>query len=435
MTEQPVALSRRRFLVGAGASAAGALVVPSLWPRYAFATPGQPATGDALVVVFLRGGADGLTLVPPFSDAAGYQARRGAGSANSVAVAAPNPSNPNAALDLQATAGGHSFGLHPAMAGLKAVWDAGDLAIVHAAGLPSSESDTRSHFEAEAYWERASSSMAVTNGWLARHMTSAGITGALPAIAYDSAIPMSLRGNKGSMAMNSIESFNVEGFWDAELGNAALSHVYTTGTIDPLVQQGADTLAAVALVQAENPLQYDTHGVLYPDSGEGEWLGRGLREVACLLRADVGVRIACVDIGGWDHHDAMGPPAGGTTADFARGLSDALRAFHQDLGPLMNEVTVVTMSEFGRTIDINGSGGTDHGRGSALFVMGGAVNGGLYGNYPNGPLADGPDGDLEVQNDFRRPLAEILTKRLGNPAVASVFPGYTHPGDLGLCSP
>ena len=434
MTAQPVALSRRRFLVGAGASAAGALALPSLWPRYAFATPGEPATGDALVVVFLRGGADGLSLVPPFSDTTGYQALRGAGTAGSVAVAAPNASNPAAALDLQVTRSGHSFGLHPAMSGLKGVWDAGDLAIVHAVGMPSTESTSRSHFEATDYWERGSASLSVTNGWLARYMTSAGIGGAVPAIGYDSSVPMSLRGNKGAMAINSIESFNVGGFWDAGLGNDALSHVYTTGTIDPLMQQGADTLAAVALVEAENPLQYDTHAGLYPADGPGQWLGQGLREVACVLRSDIGLRIACVDLDGWDHHDAMGSPAGGLTAAFAGGLSDALTAFHEDLGALGNEVTVVTMSEFGRTIGVNGSGGTDHGRGSVMFVMGGSVNGGLYGNYPSGPLDDGPDGDLEVQNDFRRPLAEVVTKRLGNSTLGQVFPGYSHPGDLGLCN-
>jgi uncharacterized protein (DUF1501 family) len=429
---QPVELSRRRFLVGAGASAAGALALPSLWPRYAFATPGQPSSGDALIVVFLRGGADGLSLVPPFSDTAGYQALRGAGTAASVAVPPPNASNPAAALDLEVTASGHSFGLHPAMSGLKGVWDAGDLAIVHAAGMPASESSSRSHFEATDYWERASASHSVNNGWLARYLTSAGIGGGLPAISYDSAVPVSLRGNKGSMAMSSVESFNVEGFWDADLGNNALHHVYTTGTIDPLVQQGADTLSAVSLVQAADPLQYDTHAGLYPTEGAGERFALGLREVACLLRADIGLRVACVDLDGWDHHDAMGTPAGGVTADYARGLSDALTAFRQDLGPLMNEVTVVTMSEFGRTIALNGSGGTDHGRGSAMFVMGGAVNGGFYGDYPSGPLENGPDDDLEVQNDFRRPLAEIITKRLGGASLSTVFPGYTHPGDLGL---
>jgi uncharacterized protein (DUF1501 family) len=351
-----------------------------------------------------------------------------------VAVPAPNASNPAAALDLQVTRSGHSFGLHPAMHRLKGVWDAGDLAIVHAAGMPAVESSSRSHFEATDYWERGSASNSVANGWLARYLTAAGIGGALPAISYSSAIPMSLRGNKGSMAMNSIESFDVEGFWEPALGNDALSQVYATGTVDPLVQQGADTLAAVALVQAEDPLQYDTNGALYPTQGPGLWLGQGLREVACLLRSAVGMRVACVDLDGWDHHEAMGSPTAGVTAAYARGLSDALAAFHEDLGSLADEVTVVTMSEFGRSIELNGSGGTDHGRGSAMFVMGGSVNGGLYGNYPSGPLAHGPDWDLEVQNDFRRPLAEIVTKRMGNASLGQVFPGYSHPGDLGLCA-
>ena len=153
-----------------------------------------------------------------------------------------------------------------------------------------------------------------------------------------------------------------------------------------------------------------------------------------MLRADIGLRVACVDLHGWDHHDAMGTPVGGLTAAYAGGLSDALAAFREDLGSAMNEVTVVTMSEFGRTISVNGSGGTDHGRGSALFVMGGAVNGGLYGNYPSGPLEDGPEGDLEVQNDVRRVLAEVVIKRGGLAGLGDVFPGYAHPGDLGLCS-
>jgi uncharacterized protein (DUF1501 family) len=434
MTTTPVTLTRRRFLVGAGASAAGALVLPSLWPRYAFATPGDPAAGDVLVVLFLRGGADGLSLVPPFSDSA-YQHWRGAGTSNSVAIPPPDPLHPGStAIDLGVTNAGHHFGLHPTMTALKAVWDAGDLAIVHAAGMPASESDSRSHFEATDYWERGSASQGVSTGWLARYLLSAGIGGALPAIGYSSSLPVILRGHTGAMAMPSIDAFHVAGFWDAELAEGALNQVYVDGTIDPLVQQGHDTLDAVALVAAADPLQYDTHGALYPTQGPGEWVGRGLREVACLMRADVGMRVACVDMDGWDHHDAMGPASGGTTASFAAGLSSALAAFHQDLGPLMSEVTLVTVSEFGRCIAVNGNGGTDHGRGNAMFVMGGAVNGGLYGNYPAGPLEQGPEGDLTVANDFRTVLAELVTKRLGGADLATVFPGYSHPGDLGLAS-
>ncbi len=430
MSATSVTLSRRRFLVGAGASAAGALALPSLWPRYAFATPGDPAAGDVLVVLFLRGGADGLSLVPPFSDS-GYQSWRGAGSGNSVAIPPPDPAHPGStAIDLGVTNAGHHFGLHPGMSALKGVWDAGDLAIVHAVGMP--ESDSRSHFEATDYWERGSASQAVSTGWLARYLLTAGIGGALPAIGYNSAVPVVLRGHTGAMAMPGIDGFHVEGFWNAELAEAALNEVYVGGTIDPLVQQGHDTLDAVAVVAAADPLQYDTHGALYPDSGPGQWAGRGLREVACLIRSNIGLRVACVDMDGWDHHDAMGPSSGGMMTTFANGLSEALAAFYSDLGPMMNEVTVVTMSEFGRCIAVNGSGGTDHGRGNALFVMGGSVNGGLYGDYPSGPLTQGSEGDLTVCNDFRTPMAELVTKRLGGADLAAVFPGYSHPGDLGL---
>jgi uncharacterized protein (DUF1501 family) len=429
MSAHPVQLSRRRFLVGAGASAAGALALPSVWPRYAFATPGDPSQPDALVVIFLRGGADGLSLVAPFSDTAGYQALRG-----TTAVAAPNAGTASAALDLQVTNAGHSFGLHPAMTGLKTAWDAGDLAIVHAVGLPAAESATRSHFEAENYWERASADLAVTDGWLARYLDEAGVTGGLPAISHDRRLAMSLRGERRAMAMSSIDSFSVEGFWAPQLGRKALGNVYVGASNDPLTRQGADTLTAVALVQDADPLQYDVNGGLYPTQGPGRWLGEGLREVAALLRANLGLRVACVDLGGWDHHDAMGTPASGLTREYAGGLSAAMAAFRADLGPLMNEVTVVTMSEFGRTIGANGSGGTDHGRGSAMFVMGGNVNGGLYGSYPSGALRNGPEGDLEVRNDYRRVLSEVVTKRGGLASAAPVFPGYTHTGDLGVVS-
>ena len=198
------------------------------------------------------------------------------------------------------------------MTGLKGVWDAGDLAIVHAVGMPSSESTSRSHFEATDYWERGSASMSVTNGWLARYMTSAGIGGALPAIAYDSSVPMSLRGNKGSMAINSIESFNVEGFWNADLGNDALSHVYTTGTIDPLVQQGADTLAAVALVEVREPaaVRHPCRPLSHrmgPDSG---WAKACARWPVCSARTSACASPASISTAGTTTTPWALPPAG-----------------------------------------------------------------------------------------------------------------------------
>lgn len=431
-------LSRRRFLAGAGATAAGAVALPALSPRLAFATPEDPAAGDTLVAIFLRGGADGLSLVPPFSDTTGYQALRGAGTSNDVAVPPPNPADvANSAIDLGVVTSGHHFGLHPAATGLKSIWDAGHLAIVHAAGLPATESDTRSHFDAETYWERASADVGVETGWLGRHLATSGPSSGVPGIGYDTGgVPMSLRGEPRAMGMSSIEGFHVEGFSDSERSQAALGALYPDATGDTLIQQGHDTLAAVDQVVAADPAQYDENAALYPTTRPARELAQGLREVAQLIRAGIGLRVACLDLPGWDLHDDMGPvsSAQGTQRLLTQALSDSLWAFHQDLGPLMDEVTVVTMTEFGRTIACNGSGGTDHGRGTAVLVVSGNASPGIHGDYPAGPLTDGPEDDLVVANDFRAVMAEVLTKRLGNPHVDQVFPGYTHTGDLGVVS-
>ena len=327
---------------------------------------------------------------------------------------------------------GHSFGLHPALAGLKGVHDAGHLAVVHAVGMPASESATRSHFASEANWERGSADPTVHGGWLARHLQAAGASDTLAAVAHDGSLPASLWGDHRAVAVPSIASFDVAGFWDVDPSRRALDLLYPTGTIDPLVQQGADTLSAVDLMRAADPGQFDTNGALYPTDGPARGFGGGLREIAQLIRADVDLRVAVVDYNGWDFHDDMGPVSGGAMRAKAQGLSDALTAFHDDLGDLMGEVTVVVMSEFGRTIDVNGSGGTDHGRGGAMMIMSGHAVGGVHGDYPSGPLADGPEGDLEVTTDFRTVLTEVLTRRVGTGPLSEVFPGYTHPGDLGV---
>ena len=213
-------LSRRRFLAGAGAAGAAGLALPSLSPRLAFASPEAPATGDVLVAIFLRGGADGLPIVPPFSDTSGYQALRGAGTSNDVAVPPPNPADPaNTAIDLGVTVSGHHFGLHPAATGLKQIWDAGHLAIVHAAGLPASESDTRSHFDAETFWERASADVGVDTEWIERHLVSSdpwlGIPVRWDQIAgarglVEATLPhMSPEPSQGSHFFHNLSSFSV----------------------------------------------------------------------------------------------------------------------------------------------------------------------------------------------------------------------------------
>jgi uncharacterized protein (DUF1501 family) len=441
-------LSRRSFLAGAGAAGLAGLVAPSILPRYAFATPNNPATGDVLVVVFLRGGADGLSMVAPYSDS-GYRALRGYGTGNSIALAPPPTSgtDQHAALPLNVTKSGHEFGLHPAMTGLKAVWDAGDLAIVHAVGMPASASATRSHFEAQANWERGTPAASTSTGWLARHLTTLGTLPDIPAIGYDSGMPASLRGHPRAMTMSSIDGFGLGGFGGDEVARAetVLRAAWPSGSSDPLLRGGREVLDAIGLVEAENPEQYAPSPNPYPTSWPAAGLAGSFREIAMLIRADIGLRVACIDITGWDTHEEMGPPGWGNFRNQATILSQSLAAFHTDLSTPrvagqpstapINEVTCVTMSEFGRTINVNNTNGTDHGRGSVMFVMGGNVTQGIHGAYPSGPLNEGPEGDLTVANDYRTVLAEVVAERAGNGAnLGTIFPGWTPGSYLGVCA-
>jgi uncharacterized protein (DUF1501 family) len=313
------------------------------------------------------------------------------------------------------------------------VWEAGDLAIVHAVGMPASESPSRSHFEAQDHWERGSADLDVTTGWLSRHL-SAGPSDGIPAVGWGSRLQTSLRPDPGAVSMTSISSFGVQGFRSNDAAQTTLGALHPDGTDDVVRQSAADTLAAVARVQDEDPLQHAPTPNPYPTTGFGLSLASGLREIAMLIRAGIGMRAACIDLGPWDLHDNMGTVATGDMRTAVQGLGDALGAFHTDLGPLMDEVTVVVMSEFGRTIHVNGSGGTDHGRGSACFVMSGNANAGVFGAYPSGPLAPGPENDLAVTTDIRTVLAEVLATRCGNDDVDTVFPTYTPASPLGVVS-
>lgn len=444
----PVTLSRRTFLAGASATTLAGLVSPSLFPRYAFATPNDPGSGDVLVLVFLRGGADGLSIVAPVSDAEGYLTLRGS-------VAIPPPDAPGAldtkAIDLDGThpheLGGHLFAFHPAMAGtpdpadgpaalgtggLKAVWDEGHLAVVHAVGFDAS-STTRSHFDAQDHWERASGSAEVTTGWLARYLERLGPPAEdIAGLAWGTNVQASLVRHPGVASVASLASVGLDGYDDRARALAALASLYVADSPDPVVAQGAGTLGVLDRIAQADPLQHDPGTGLYPASA----LGSGLKQIAMMIRADVGLRVACIDMGGWDLHNAMGTAGSGAMRNLVLGLSDALHAFHQDLSSdgALDEVTTVALSEFGRTIVANGNGGTDHGRGNAMFVMGGHVVPGLHGDYPAGALQDGDFGDLQVGTDFRTVLAELLVQRLDlDPSdLDYVLAGFSHPGDLGV---
>ncbi len=427
-TEAPVprrGLSRRAFLAGAVATG-GIMTLPS-GTTLAFADPEDPATGDVLVYLFLRGGADGLSLVPPVGMSSYYDLRIAGGFDISVPQ--------SAALDLGARGASHpDLALHPALAPLLPWWQAGTMAIVPAVGSPASLSSTRSHFSAEEVWERCGRQERTATGWIGRHLaTSADVSGNLAGISHDRHVWSAMQGYGKALAISSIHNFDVFGYQDRAGARALLAAAHAGPGL--LEAEGRDTLDAVATVEAVDfSAITPQNGAVYP-SGNG--LARDLQQVAQLIRANVGLRAVALDNGGWDTHDDMGPPTPGFRMyDRIDRLARGIEPFLVDLGSDLDEVTLLLASEFGRTIDVNGSGGTDHGRGGVMFVFGGGINGGIHGAFP--PLIEnGPEGDLAVLNDFRQVYAENIDRRLDNGSnVAFVLDGYDPGGVyLGLAQP
>jgi uncharacterized protein (DUF1501 family) len=374
--------------------------------------PEDGPAGDALVTIFLRGGMDGLHTVPPYADPA-YRAQR-----PTLAVAEPGRAGGAADLD-------GFFGLHPAMAPLAEVFQARRLAVVHASGSPDT---TLSHFEAMQTMERGvADGNSTASGWIARHLASLenGNDSPLRAIAFGDVLPKSLQGSLHASAVRSLSEFRLalpDG-WGEEF-RGLLAGLYAGGS-DPARAAGRGALELLHSLEKLDPEKYSPEGAAaYPD---GEF-GRGLRQVAQLLKAEVGLEVAAVDLGGWDSHVAQGALMEGLMRQLAQGL----HAFHADLGDRLRQVTVVAMSEFGRRVNENGGLGTDHGRATAMFVMGGGIRGGkVYGQWP-GLAAErlDRDGNLRVTTDYRDVLAELVERRLRNPDITRVFPAYSprHPG-------
>ena len=377
--------------------------------RYAF-NPEGPA-GDVLVVIFLRGAADALNMVVPYADAAYYALRP------TLGIARPDDSRASAAervLDLDGF-----FGLHPALAPLRRVWDEELLAIVHATGAPD---ESRSHFLSMELMERgATDSSGPASGWLARYLARSLPSSASPlrAVAWGDR-PM--RSLLGSVPVTTLQSIA-----DAHLGSeaaplrafqSALDALYRP--IDSLGVAGQEVLRLMGSLE-----RLQGNGSRSPQAYPPTEYGRALEQTARLIHAEVGLEVAALDLGGWDTHFAQGGSQGlmaGLLAELATGLS----AFFLDLGPAAAGVTLITMSEFGRRAYENGSLGTDHGHGSCIFVLGGGVQGGrVYGRWPG--LGEGQlfgPGDLAVTTDYRDVLAEICQRRLGRSSLEETFPGH-----------
>ncbi|HEX4039209.1 MAG TPA: DUF1501 domain-containing protein [Acidobacteriaceae bacterium] len=402
-------LTRRAFLRGGALAVVGTAAIPTFLTRsvLAQATEAQ-SRGKKLVVIFQRGAADGLNVVVPYREPSYYQYR-------------PNIGIPqNAVIDLNGF-----FGLHPAMAPLKPLWDQGHLAIVHASGSPD---PSRSHFDAQDFMESGTPGLKATpDGWLNRALQAEDqdclecSRSPFRAVALGPEIPRTLEGRIEAVALDNIRDFGIEG--GSPQGSPAASAfaaMYDQSTDAVLHGTGQATFEAVKMLRAADPEKYTpAAGADYP----GGAFGNSLKQIAQLLKANLGVEAAFADVGGWDTHQNQGS-VDGQLAGRLREFSAGLAAFWTDMGDQAGDIVLVTMSEFGRTCRQNGTGGTDHGHANVMFVLGGPVEGGkVYGHWPGMEVEQLYQGrDLAITTDFRQVLAEAAYKTLGSRNLELVFP-------------
>jgi uncharacterized protein (DUF1501 family) len=411
-------LLTRRALLRSGACALAAMAGA---PRFlARAAAGAEARGKVLVAIFQRGAVDGLSMVVPHGDAAYYAAR------SSIALARPQRGAGTTALELDGF-----FALHPALASLMPLWSARTLAVVHACGSPES---TRSHFDAQDYMESGTPGVRSTpDGWLGRAAGGLPPERATPfrTVALGTRLPRILRGADGALAVTSLDRFEVRASAEPAAAARGFESLYGDGVRDLLHGTGRETFEAVRMLKGAGAAALGpAHGADYPRGR----LAESLRQIAQLVRADVGLRIAFTDAGGWDTHVAQGAEDG-QLANRLRELGGALAAFAQDLGDRLGDVVVLTMSEFGRTVAENGNRGTDHGHATAMLVLGGGVRGGrVYGRWPGlAPEQRFEGRDLAVTTDFRALFHEVTVRHLALPAATTLFPGWRPAGGgLGL---
>jgi len=401
-----MSITRRVFLRNGALTLVGTSALPVFLTRAAMAAP-TGGKNKRLVVIFQRGAADGLNIVVPHGESAYYSMR-------------PSINIPrNAVLDLDGL-----FGLHPSMSALQPLWDQRHLAIVHAAGSPD---NTRSHFDAQDYMESGTPGVKATeDGWLNRAVqaTPAGeAKSAFRAIAMGPSLPRILSGSEPAVAVNNINDFGVGGRNPNATPIANTFEAMYAHSVDSVLHgTGQETFDAVKMLKSADPAKYKpATGADYPKGRFGD----SVRQLAQLIKADLGVQVAFADIGGWDHHVNEGNTQG-QLANILREFSGSLAAFWTDLGDLAEDTVVITMSEFGRTARENGNRGTDHGHANVMFVFGGPVKGGkVYGRWPGLEPHELYEGrDLAVTTDFRRVLGEAVSRHLGNPKLETVFPGF-----------
>ncbi|CAN5682256.1 DUF1501 domain-containing protein [soil metagenome] len=412
-------MDRRYFLKSSGIALASFGIMsaaPTFLHQFANAASGNNIFGKkkVLITIFQRGAIDGLNMVVPHGDSEYYNLRR--------TIGVPKPKADGGALDLDGY-----FGLNPTLEPLEKFWKSKQLAVIHSAGSPD---NTRSHFDAQDYMESATPGVKSTrDGWLNRVLQTKDDKKISPfrAVAMAGQVPRSLMGRAPTIAMTNLSDFAIKAGVYTNAVKGGFEGIWQENATDSLGATGRETFEAVNFLKEVNPAQYKpANGANYPTTP----FGRSLFQIAQLVKAGVGLEVAFTDTPGlnWDTHanQANGDGSRGQLANLLRTFGQGIAALATDLGQQMDDVVILTMSEFGRTARQNGTNGTDHGHGNAMFVLGGSVKGGkVYGDWKglkNDQLNEGRD--LAVTTDFRDVFAEISQKHLGNKNLDKVFPGY-----------
>lgn len=411
-------MNRRFFLKNSGvalASFGAAMSAPSFLTR-ALAQANGGGRKKVLIAIFQRGAMDGLNVVIPYGEHDYYNLRP------SIGVPRPGSATQggqSAAIDLDGF-----FALHPALTPFKTSYDSGQLAIIHAVGSPD---NTRSHFDAQDYMESATPGMKSTSdGWLNRYLQSNDREKASPfrAVAMGPNMPRVMQGKAPAIALNNINEFNIRA-GGGDMGQAVqggFEAMYAQTVNDALRDAGKETFEAMKLLKRVNPTQYQpAAGAIYP---RGQF-GDRLKQIAQLIKSDIGLEVAFTDISGWDTHANQGSSQGQLALRLSE-LGQGVSALYADLSDRADDVVILTMTEFGRTAKENGNRGTDHGHASVMFALGGSVQGGkIYGKWPglrSNQLYEGRD--LAVTTDFRDVFAELAKNHLGATNLNAIFPGY-----------
>ena len=402
----------RRYFIRSGGIALASFGVMTSAPSFlsrALAETVDKVTGGrrkTLIAIFQRGAVDGLNVVVPYGEHAYYDVRP------NIAVAKPD-GGAESAINLDGF-----FGLHPALVGFKPLWDSQRLAIVHASGSPD---NTRSHFDAQDYMESATPGVKSTqDGWLNRYLQTKAL---FRAVSMTQNMPRAMQGKAPTLAISNLADFSIRAGQSSAAIQGGFEAIYDQTVNDALHGTGKETFEAINYLKQVNPAQFKPeNGANYPQTP----FGNALRQIAQLIKGGVGLEVAFADIGGWDTHVNEGNQQG-QLSNLLRQFSSSIAALYTDLGQRMDDVVILTMSEFGRTVKENGNRGTDHGHANAMFIVGNTVRGGkVYGDWPGLKSEQLYEGrDLALTTDFRDVFGEIAYKHLGATNLKAVFPGYT----------